>query len=309
MRTFHGVALSWDTTDDIIEVKLHRAPVNEIGTTTLRELEGLADHIRDGADGARALIFHSDRKGGFCAGADLRELHAGLERMDGLGIRELAGRFMAPVEDAAGPTLDIARDLARAALARGGKALVQPLVQREVRRFLERIHAVFDTLDTAPLLTIAATHGAVLGGGFELALCCDLIIADKSTRFGFPELRLGLVPGFGGIPRLERDVGNAVVRDVLLTGRTLNARRAHALGLVSQVTARGEALQAARHAAKQAARFDASTFRTAKAFAKKLPQARLQEEIDTFLQMLRSPAVKAGLDKFVNSTDVRPYLP
>ena len=105
---------------------------------------------------------------------------------------------------------------------------------------------VFDTLDTAPLTTIAAVHGVVFGGGFELALTADLVIADKTARFCFPELRLGLVPGFGGIPRLSRDCGNALVRDLLLSGRSLGAARAHELGLVSQLVPRGEALAAAR---------------------------------------------------------------
>ena len=92
-----------------------------------------------------------------------------------------------------------------------------------VRDFLERIQRVLNTIDAAPLTTIAAIHGVTFGGGFELALVCDLIIADKMARFAFPELRLGLIPGFGGIPRLKRDLGNAVVRDLLLTGRSLNA--------------------------------------------------------------------------------------
>ena len=56
-------------------------------------------------------------------------------------------------------------------------------------------------------------------------MVCDLIIADKMARFCFPELRLGLIPGFGGIPRLKRDLGNAVVRDLLLTGRSFNATK------------------------------------------------------------------------------------
>ena len=83
-----------------------------------------------------------------------------------------------------------------------------------------------NTIDAAPLTTIAAVHGVTFGGGFELALVCDLIIADKMARFCFPELRLGLIPGFGGIPRLKRDLGNAVVRDLLLTGRSFNATKA-----------------------------------------------------------------------------------
>ena len=87
-----------------------------------------------------------------------------------------------------------------------------------VRDYLERIHRVLNAIDASPLTTIAAVHGVTFGGGFELALVCDLIIADKMARFCFPELRLGLIPGFGGIPRLKRDLGNAVVRDLLLTG-------------------------------------------------------------------------------------------
>ena len=103
-----------------------------------------------------------------------------------------------------------------------------------------------NTIDASPLTTIAAVHGVTFGGGFELALVSDLIIADKMARFCFPELRLGLVPGFGGIPRLKRDFGNAVVRDLLLTGRSFNATKAQQIGLVSQVVGEGEALRAAR---------------------------------------------------------------
>src|SRR5207244_1425144 len=104
-----------------------------------------------------------------------------------------------------------------------------------IRRFLERIHAVMNAIDATPFVTIAAVHGACFGGGLELALACDIIVADKMARFAFPELRLGFIPGFGGVPRLKRDLGNAVVRDLLFTGRTLNASRAHALGLVAQL--------------------------------------------------------------------------
>src|SRR6202049_1036223 len=137
-----------------------------------------------------------------------------------------------------------------------------------VREFLERIHAVFHRLDTSPLTTIAAVHGVCFGGGFELALVCDLIIADKMARFCFPELRLGLIPGFGGIPRLKRDLGNAVVRDLLLTGRSINATKAQQIGLVSQVAGEGESLRVARATARQLGKFDRRTAIEAKKFIK-----------------------------------------
>ncbi len=178
-----------------------------------------------------------------------------------------------------------------------------------VRDFLERIHRVLNTIDAAPLTTIAAVHGVTFGGGFELALVCDLIIADKMARFCFPELRLGLIPGFGGIPRLKRDLGNGVVRDLLLTGRSFNATKAQAVGLVSQVVAEGEALRVARATAAQLGKFDRQTASAAKKFIKPIPYHELKQEIDLFCQLFVEPAVEAGLRKFVESTDAQPYLP
>jgi enoyl-CoA hydratase len=178
-----------------------------------------------------------------------------------------------------------------------------------VREFLERIHAVMDTIDGASLTTIAAVHGVTFGGGFELALTCDLIIADKMARFCFPELRLGLIPGFGGIPRLKRDLGNAVVRDLLLTGRSLNAVKAQQIGLVSQVAAEGESLPVARATAAQLGKFDRNTAIAAKRFIKPIPRKELEEEIEMFCELFSRPAVEEGLRKFVESKDALPYLP
>src|SRR5579872_779826 len=178
-----------------------------------------------------------------------------------------------------------------------------------VRDFLERIHRVLNLIDATPLTTIAAVHGVTFGGGFELALTCDLIIADKMARFCFPELRLGLVPGFGGIPRLKRDLSNAVVRDLLLTGRSFNAAKAQQIGLVSQVVGEGEALRAARATAAQLKKFDRKTAAEAKRFIKPIPYEELKREIDLFCELFARPAVEAGLRKFVEDTTAQPYLP
>jgi enoyl-CoA hydratase len=178
-----------------------------------------------------------------------------------------------------------------------------------VRDYLERIHRVLNTIDAAPLTTIAAVHGVTFGGGFELALVCDLIIADKMARFCFPELRLGLIPGFGGIPRLKRDLGNAVVRDLLLTGRSFNATKVQQVGLVSQVVGEGESLRAARATAVQLGKFDRRTAIAAKKFIKPIPYEELGKEIDIFCELFAQPAVEAGLRKFVECEDAQPYLP
>jgi enoyl-CoA hydratase len=262
-----GSALSWSSKDGVIELALHRAPCNELGSTSLEELEKFATALQQMQGSMHALIIHSEMKSGFCAGADLRELYRRSHALD------------------------------KAEAAKG------------VRDFLERIHRVLNLIDAAPLTTIAAVHGVTFGGGFELALTCDLIIADKMARFCFPELRLGLIPGFGGIPRLKRDLGNAIVRDLLLTGRSFNATKAQQIGLVSQVVGEGEALRAARATAAQLGKFDPATTAAAKKFIKPIPHDELQHEIDLFCQLFASPAVESGLRKFVNSTDAQPYLP
>ena len=264
---FKGSTISWSLAHGVIELVLHRAPCNEIGTQTLAELELFEKSLEKLQEEAHALIISSARTEGFCAGADLRELYKGMESI--AGPERLHG----------------------------------------VRDFLERIHRVMNALDATPLTTIAAVHGVTFGGGFELALTCDLIVADKMARFCFPELRLGLIPGFGGIPRLKRDLGNGVVRDLLLTGRSINASKAQAVGLISQVAAEGEALRVARATAAQLAKFDRDTARAAKRFIKPIPYEDLRREIDLFCELFTRPAVEAGLRKFVESTDALPYLP
>jgi len=178
-----------------------------------------------------------------------------------------------------------------------------------VRSFLERIHGVLNAIDSAPFVTLAAVQGVCFGGGLELALVADIIIADRMARFAFPELRLGLIPGFGGIPRLKRDVGNAFVRDLLMTGRSVNATRAQAVGLVAQLAAEGEALKLARATAAQITKFDATTRAAAKRFIKPIPHEELRREIDLFCELFTRPTVMVALKKFIESTEAMPYLP
>ena len=175
--------------------------------------------------------------------------------------------------------------------------------------FLSRIHSVFNRLDMLPQTVICSIHRVCFGGGFELALCGDIRVAEKTARFAFPELRLGIIPCFGGIPRLERDIGNAMVRDLLLTGRSIRATKAAEIGLVTHVVPRGEGLTAARAVANQTGKFDPEARRSCKRFLKLLPTERLEEEKRVALRLFQSDVVINALKKFVESDDVRPYLP
>ena len=196
------------------------------------------------------------------------------------------------------------REMYQSAMKTSAKARVA-----EVRRFLRRIHAVGNAIDTAPFVTIAAVHGICFGGGFELALMCDIIVADKMARFAFPELRLGFIPGFGGIPRLKRDTPNSFAREMLFTGRTVNAARLQALAVVSQLAGEGEALRVARSIASQITKYDAETRKAAKKFLKPIPKGELKGEIEIFCKLFNRPTVLESLKKFVESSDTMPYLP
>lgn len=180
---------------------------------------------------------------------------------------------------------------------------------KEIRNFLDRIHSIFNKIDMLPCTTIGVVHGICFGGGFELALLCDILIAETSARFCFPELRLGLIPGFGGIPRLKREIGNAPIRDLLFTGRSFNAQKVLSLGLVSQVVPAGKGFDIAKRMADQAAKFDSEVFRNAKTFIKPLPKKEIDEEKEIFIKLFQNPRVQKALEKFVSDTSQQPYLP
>ncbi len=97
------------------------------------------------------------------------------------------------------------------------------------------------SLAELPMPTIAAIEGNALGGGLELALCCDLRIASSAAKLGLPEVRLAVTPGSGGTQRLPRVVGPARAKELILTGRVIDAAEAARIGLVTEVVPEGEA--------------------------------------------------------------------
>ena len=106
----------------------------------------------------------------------------------------------------------------------------QGATQTQFDAFQRRSRQTFDAIAGLPQVTICAVNGYALGGGFELALCCDLILVSNAARLGLPEIRLGLLPGGGGTQRLPRLVGAMRAKEILLTGRLITAAEAVSFG-------------------------------------------------------------------------------
>jgi enoyl-CoA hydratase/carnithine racemase len=116
------------------------------------------------------------------------------------------------------------------------------------------MRGMFDTLRQMPQPTVASVFGHALGGGFELALSCDLIVASDDAVFGLPEVRVGILPGGGGTQILARKVGIARAKDLVLTARRITAEEARAMGLVSRVVPRADLSGATLEMAREVSR-------------------------------------------------------
>jgi enoyl-CoA hydratase len=153
----------------------------------------------------------------------------------------------------------------------GGKAFASGADIAELR---ERTHreaffavngTLFQRLEDFPRPTLAAIEGYALGGGLELALACDIRVASRSAKVGLPEVTLGIYPAAGGTWRLPHLVGLGRAKELVFTGRILDAEEAHALGLFERLTEEGRALETARALAQQIALNDPLAVQVAKA--------------------------------------------
>jgi enoyl-CoA hydratase len=116
--------------------------------------------------------------------------------------------------------------------------------------FAQNGQAVFSLIETSPKPFIAAVNGFALGGGCELALACHIRICSENAKFGQPEVNLGIIPGYGGTQRLTRAMGRTYAADLILTGRTIDAKEAYAHELVSRVVPLTELITTARQIAE-----------------------------------------------------------
>jgi enoyl-CoA hydratase len=150
---------------------------------------------------------------------------------------------------------------------------------------------------------IAAVRGFALGGGCELAMACDLIVAGDDARFGQPEIRLGVMPGAGGTQRLTRAIGKARAMELILTGRSIDAREAERLGLVTRVVPAEATLESALALAAEIAALPPVAVAAAKkavneAFESSLTDG-LADERQAFFDLFATEDQKEGMAAFV----------
>lgn len=156
---------------------------------------------------------------------------------------------------------------------------------------------------------VAAVAGYAFGGGCELAMMCDVIIAAESAQFALPEITLGVMPGMGGTQRLTRLVGRAKAMDMILTGRLIGAREAEQAGLVSRVTATGELLEQALAVAQQIAGFARTATLAAREAVNRAEEPGMREGIlferRVFHGLFATPDQKEGMQAFLQKRPPR----
>ncbi len=164
---------------------------------------------------------------------------------------------------------------------------------QKLTRFMER----------SPLIFIAAVNGYALGGGMELAMACDIIIADEKAQLGQPEINLGIIPGFGGTQRLARLAGTKAALELVLSGRRIKAEEARELGIVNRVTETGKCLEEALNLAREIASKPAPALKRAKASilegTDSTLEAGLASERRNFALLFDTHDAKEGLTAFV----------
>jgi enoyl-CoA hydratase len=170
-------------------------------------------------------------------------------------------------------------------------------------------HEAAHLLETMPQPTIAAINGFALGGGCELALACDLRYASTKAKLGQPEIKLGIIPGWGGTQRLARATTLGFAKELLLTGRTVDAAEAHAHGLVNAVYEPQELIAKSLETARELARLSPIALAAAKAAANRALQGdhddNLASEADHFGALFSSEDAKEGLTAFVEKREPR----
>jgi enoyl-CoA hydratase/carnithine racemase len=172
-----------------------------------------------------------------------------------------------------------------------------------IRRHTGLTRETLTRWESLPQPVVGAIQASAVGGGLEVALVCDLLVADPAARFGFPEVRLGLMPGAGGTQRLPRRVGIGRAREMVMLGSTIDAEEARRIGLVTSISPPRAALDSAKELAARLASLPGIAVKGIKhaiALAGTVDiEAGLDEERELFMRTFSSQDVHEGIAAFL----------
>ena len=195
----------------------------------------------------------------------------------------------------------------RAFIAGADIKYMQGLDVLEARRWGELGHACADLLETMEKPTIAAVNGYALGGGCELALACDIRFGSTAATIGQPEINLGIIPGWGGSQRLARATGIGFAKELILTGRTVDAREAERRGLLNAVYEPAELMARTLEAARLIAAKSPVALAAAKEVCNRAlhgeREANLAYEANLFAMLFSTEDQKEGMGAFVEKRE------
>ncbi len=183
-------------------------------------------------------------------------------------------------------------------------AYMKDMEPTQAKEWSEFGNGVFRSIETLGIPTIAAVNGFALGGGCELALACDIRIASEKAKFGQPEINLGIIPGFGGTQRLPNVIGIGRAKELLLTGRMIDAETALSYGLVSEVLAPETLMEEAMEIASQLEKKSPVGMAQIKYAVEKSTDSAIdigiKEEARVFGKCFGTEHQRANMDAFLN---------
>ncbi|MBS3782678.1 MAG: enoyl-CoA hydratase/isomerase family protein [Candidatus Thermoplasmatota archaeon] len=244
-----------------------------------------------------------------------------IERKDHVTIIELNNP---PVNAVCNELLDeldekldkVENDESRAVIMTGkGKAFVggadikemKGMGPKEAKEFSQKGQSVFNRIENFPKPVIAAVNGFALGGGTEIAMSCDFIIASEKAQFGQPEVGLGLIPGFGGTQRLARLIGMGPAKELIFTGKRIDAEEAERLGLANHVVEADELMDFSHEIAEEISSNGPLAVRYAKSSMNEGIKVPLDEglkiESKQFKRCFKTEDHEEGLDAFIEKRE------
>lgn len=167
----------------------------------------------------------------------------------------------------------------------------------DAKRFSKLFHSAMNLVENFPKPAIAAVNGFALGGGCELILACDMVIASETAVFGQPEINLGILPGAGGTQRLSKRVGGIKAKELILTGRYVKADEALNIGLINRVVPDDKLMEETMELANDIASRPLYCIETAKDL---IDNGSMENEIEEFSKMFLRGERKILMEKFVN---------